>query len=63
MTMILEAVEILVPLAADFAAIGLLFLHADGARIWNRCGRVDDGKGAVRVLFELLILVAVLRVC
>jgi hypothetical protein len=60
---VLEAVEILVPLAAHLAAVWLFLLHAHGARVRYRCEGVDDRKCAVLVLLQLLVLVTVLRVC
>ena len=61
--MVFETVEILVPLAAHLAAIWLLLLHADGTRIGYRGKRVHDGEGTVVVLFQLLVLMAVLHWC
>lgn len=58
---ILQTVEVLVALAADFAAVGLLLLHANGAWIGDRSDGVDDGECAVVVLLKLLVLMAVLR--
>jgi len=60
LTVVLETVQVFVALATNFAAVGLLLLHADGPRVGNRGCRVNDGKGAVGVLLELLILMAVL---
>jgi len=60
LTVVLETVEVLVSFATDLTPIWLLFLHADGSGVWNGCGWVDDGKGAVGILLELLILVAML---
>jgi len=40
--MILEAVEVFVSLATDFAAVGFVLLHSKGARIWiERFGIYD----------------------
>jgi len=61
--MVLETVEVLVPLSAHLAAIRLLFLHADGAGIGYGSQRVDDREGAILVLLQLLVLVAVLYTC
>jgi len=61
-SMILQTVKVLVALATDFAAIGLLLLHADSARVWNGRQRVDDRKATVVILLELLVLMAVLFV-
>lgn len=59
-TMVLEAVKVLISLAAHLAAIWLLLLHTHCAWIWYRGERVDDGERAVLVFFQLLVLVAVL---
>jgi len=58
---VLESVEVLVALAANFATIRLLLFHSNRAWIGNGCGWVNDGERAVRVLFQLLVLVAVLE--
>lgn len=58
-TYIFESVQVLVPLTADLALVRLLLLHAECARVWRRCLRVDDGEGAVAVLVQLLRLVTV----
>lgn len=58
-TYIFESVQVLVPLTADLALVRLLLLHAECARVWRRCLRVDDGEGAVAVLMQLLRLVTV----
>ena len=63
LTVVLEAVEVLVPLATNLAAIWLLLLHTNSARVWYGCSRVDYGKGTIGVLLQLLILVTVLRTC
>ncbi len=47
--MIFEPVEILIPFAANFAAVGLLLFHADCARVRHRGFGVNDGEGSVRV--------------
>lgn len=62
LSVVLEAVQVLVALPAHLAAIWLLFLHADGARVGDRRRRVDDRESAVGVLLQLLILVTVLLV-
>jgi len=59
---VLETVEVLVSLAANLTAVWLLFLHADSSRVGNGCERVDNRKGTVVVLLELLVLVTVLLV-
>lgn len=60
--MILEAVQVLVSFAAHLAAEGLLFLHADRARVWDRRFGIDDGEGPVCVFVKLLVCVTVLEV-
>lgn len=60
LTVVFETVEVLVALAAHLTAIGFLFLHADGSRIWDRGCRINNGIGAVWVLLELLVLVTML---
>lgn len=60
---VLQAVQILVALAADFAAVWLLFLHADSTWVGNRSDGIDDGECAVVVGLEFLILVAMLNIC
>jgi hypothetical protein len=59
---VLETVKVLVPLAANLTTIWLLLLHADGAGVWDRSEGVHDGEGAILVLLELLVLMAVLLV-
>lgn len=41
LAVVLETVQVLVALAADLAAVWLLFLHADSSGVRNRGGRVD----------------------
>jgi len=60
LAVVFQPVEVLVPLAARFAAVRLLLFHAHGSGIGDGGRGVDDRKGAVRVLFELLVLMAVL---
>ena len=57
---VFEAVEVLVALAADVAAVGLFLFHAQGAGVGGRGFGVDDGEGAVGVFVQLLVVVAVL---
>ena len=59
--MIFETVEILVALAAHFAAVRLLFLHSQSAGIRRRGLGVDDRKGAVGIVVQLLVVVTVLE--
>jgi len=61
-TMVLEAVEVLVALATNVATIWLLFLHTNGTRVWYRRQGIDNRESAIVVLFELLILMAMLLV-
>lgn len=58
--MVFEAVEILVTFATDFASVGLLLFHADGSRIGDGCGGINNGKGTIGILLELLVLVTML---
>lgn len=60
LAVVLQTIEVLVALETRIAAVWLLLFHADGAGVWDRCGGVDNGEGAVRVLLELLVLVTVL---
>jgi hypothetical protein len=39
---VLEAVQVLVSLAADLALVGLLLFHADRAGIRDRSHRIND---------------------
>ena len=57
---VFEAVEVLVPFAADFAAVGLFLFHTEGTRIRSGCFGVDDGEGAVGVFVQLLVVMAML---
>ena len=57
---VFEAVEVLVALAADVAAVGFFLFHAEGARVRGGGFGVDDGEGAVGVFVQLLVVVAVL---
>lgn len=70
MTYVFQAVKVLVTLAAGFTAERLLLLHAQRSRIRSTGLRVDDGKGTVSILVQLLCLVtmclvvpAILLVC
>jgi len=62
LAMVFESVEILVALATHLAAIRLLLLHADGARVGNASSRIYYREGTIRVLLELLILMTMLLV-
>jgi hypothetical protein len=59
-SVVFQTVQVLVALAAHFAAIRLLLLHADGSGIRDRSQRVDNRESAVFVLLQLLVLVTVL---
>ena len=58
--MVFEAVEVLVAFAAGVAAVRLVLFHAQSARIWVQGFGINDGEGAVAVVFESLGIVAVL---
>lgn len=49
LAVVFEAVEILVALAADFASVWFLLLHAHCAGVGDGGDGVDDGEGAVGV--------------
>lgn len=59
-SVILQAVEVLVALATDITSIGFLLFHALGSRIWNRGDRIYNGERPISVVFELLSGMAVL---
>ena len=61
LAMVFETVKVLVALATNLTTIRLLFLHAHGARVWDRRGRINDAKASIRIFLELLILVAMLH--
>jgi hypothetical protein len=54
---VFQAVKVLVTLAAGFTAERLLFLHAQCSGVRSTGLRVDDGKGTVSILVQLLCLV------
>src|ERR1700761_6107477 len=58
---ILEAIQVLVSLAAYLASVWLLLFHSDRSRIRHRSDRIDDGEGAVFVLDQFLVAVAMLQ--
>lgn len=62
LSVVFETVQVLVALATHFATIWLFLFHPDRTGIWDRCGGIDDRKGAVWIFFELLILVAMLTI-
>jgi len=57
---VLEPVEILVPLLTDIALVRLLFLHALGSRVGCLSVRIDNREGAIPVLMQSLTIVTVL---
>ena len=59
---VFEAVEILVALAAGFAAVGFMLFHTESAGVWVKGFGIDDRKGAVFICVELLCIVAMLKV-
>lgn len=58
--MVFEAVEVLVAFPARVATVRLVLLHAQGTGIGVQSFGIDDGEGAVFVVFEGLGVVAVL---
>jgi hypothetical protein len=58
-TYVFQAVEVLVPLAACFAVERLLLFHTEGTWIRSTSLWVNDRKGSVAVLVQLLGLVTV----
>ena len=61
-TYVFQTVEVLIPLVAVLALMRLLLLHSSLTRVRSRRLRVDDREGAVPILMQLLVLVAVLLV-
>jgi hypothetical protein len=59
LTHVFKTIQVLISFAAGFAAKGLLLLHAQGAWIRSTRLRVNDGKGTIAVLVQLLGLMAV----
>lgn len=59
---VLQAVQILVSLLADFAFVWLLLLHTHGAWVWCRCLRIDNRESAVCIIVEPLVVVAMLEI-
>ena len=57
---VLQTIEVLVPLAARLAFVWLLLFHPHRAGIWRRCFWVDDGEGAVRIVVKALVIMAML---
>jgi len=58
-TYVFQAVQVLVPLAADVTFIWLLLLHPEGTRIWGGCLRIDNGERPISILVQLLRLMTV----
>ena len=58
-THIFEAVEVLISLIAHLTRVGLLLFHTKSSRIWNTRVGVNDGKGTIFVLVQLLVGVSV----
>lgn len=58
-TMVLQTIQVLVPLATNFTSIGFVFLHAGAIKVGGVALRIDDGDGTVRVLLQGLVLVPV----
>lgn len=58
---VFETIQILIALPADITFVWLLFLHALGTWVGRRCVGIDDRKGSVRVVVQLLSVVAMLR--
>ena len=61
-TYVFQTVKVLIPLVAVLALMRLLLLHSSLTRVRSRRLRVDDREGAVPILMQLLVLVAVLLV-
>ena len=61
LAVVLETVQVLVAFAADLAAVGLLLLHTNSARVGNGCGGIYDREGAVGILLKLLVLMTMLE--
>jgi len=58
--MILEAVEVLVSLAAVFTTVRFLFFHSQGSGVRRRSFRIHDGERSIGVVMELLVCMTVL---
>lgn len=57
--MVFKTVEVLVSLVANIAFVWLLFLHANCAGVGLIVLGVEDREGAVAILLQALILMAV----
>lgn len=60
--MILETVEVLVPLLAHIALVWLLLLHSLRAGVRSLSVRVDNRECAVAILVQPLVIVAMLSI-
>lgn len=59
--MVFEPVEVLVTLATNLASVWLFFLHAKCSGVWCGCLWVDNRKRAIRIVVQLLVVVAMLN--
>lgn len=59
--MILQTIQVLVPLLANFALVRLLLLHAHSPRVWRRGLWVNNGKGPIGIIVKALVVVAMLE--
>jgi hypothetical protein len=59
--MVLEAIQILVPLLTHFALVRLLLLHAHSTWIRRRGLWVDNGKGPIGIIVKPLVVVSMLE--
>jgi len=60
-SMVFKTIEVLVAFAANIAAIGLFLLHTDGASIWNRGKRINNGERPISVILKFLCRMAMLK--
>jgi hypothetical protein len=60
LAMVFETVEIFVALLTDVASIGLFLLHSKRTGVGKRGGGINNGESSIFVLFQLLVLVAML---
>ncbi len=61
-TYIFQTIQVLVSLVTVFTLVWLLLLHSSFTGIRRRCLGIDDGKGAVSIFMQLLVLMTVLLV-
>ena len=59
--MILQTIQILVPLLTNFALVGLLLLHAHSTWIRRRGLWIHDREGAIGIVVKSLVVVAMLE--